>query len=111
MTARPMPSKSAKVLPWLLLGLLAAGPAFAHQPMTHDCVTPVRPVDDQNDEHWHRFLAEIDAFQACITAAADRHQAASEAHIRAAHAAVNDWNDFVHNSLNAPEDFPWPPED
>ena len=94
-----------------LLMMLAGAPALAHEPMTHDCITPVRPADDQNDEHWRRFLADIDDFQACITEAADRHQAASEAHIRAAHAAVNDWNDFVHHSLNAPEDFPWPPED
>ena len=101
----------AGLLAATLLGALAAVPAVAHEPMTHDCVTPIRPADDQNDENWQRFLADIDTFQACITAAADRHQAASKAHIRAAHAAVDDWNDFVHRSLNAPEDFPWPPQD
>ena len=77
--------------------------------MTIDCVAPVRPADDQNDELWHRFLTEIDEFQACITAAADRHQAWADEHQQAAFAAVDAWNDFVRTSLNAPEDFPWPP--
>jgi hypothetical protein len=85
--------------------------ALAHQPMEHDCVAPVRPENDQDDVAWHRFLEEIDAFQSCVTAHADRHQAASEAHQRAAFAAVDAWNDFVRSSLNAPEDFPWPPEE
>lgn len=93
----------------VLAGLIWMTPAIAHEPMAHECQPPVRPVDDQNDAHWQQFLAEIDAFQDCVTAAADRHQAASEAHQRAAFAAVDAWNDFVHNSLNAPEDFPWPP--
>lgn len=91
--------------------LLVSFPAPAHEPMGHDCVAPVRPADDQNDELWRRFLAGIDAFQSCITAAADRHQAASDAHQQAAFAAVDAWNDFVRTSLNAPEDFPWPPEE
>lgn len=95
----------------LLLMLTAAPPARSHEQMTIDCVAPVRPLDDQNDERWHRFLAEIDAFQTCITKAADRHQAWADEHQRAAFAAVDAWNDFVRTSLNAPEDFPWPPEE
>jgi hypothetical protein len=79
--------------------------------MAHDCVVPVRPANDQDDQLWTQFLADIDVFQRCVTAAADRHQAASDAHQKAAFAAVDAWNDFVHTSLNAPEDFPWPPEE
>jgi hypothetical protein len=94
-----------------LAGTAGAVPALAHEPMAHGCVAPTRPDDDQNDVLWAAFLEEIDVFQSCITAAADRHQAASEAHQRAAFAAVDAWNDFVRTSLNAPEDFPWPPED
>lgn len=96
-----------------LLALLLPGsmPGLAHDPMRHDCVAPQRPQDDQNDVLWAEFLARIDEFQACVTAAADRHQAASDAHQRAAFAAVDAWNDFVRTSLNAPEDFPWPPEE
>lgn len=93
-----------------LLALLAVPiPVWCHEPMAIDCVAPVRPADDQNDELWHRFLAEIDAFQSCITRSADRHQAWADEHQRAAFAAVDAWNDFVRTSLNAPEDFPWPP--
>jgi hypothetical protein len=102
--------KTSLALLSLTLLWLAQG-ALAHEPMLHDCVAPVRPVDDQDDLLWNRFLDEIDVFQACVTRAADRHQAASDAHQRAAFAAVDAWNDFVRTSLNAPEDFPWPPEE
>lgn len=85
--------------------------AQAHLPMEHACVAPLRPANDQDDVLWNAFLAEIDAFQGCVTTEADRHQAASDAHQRAAFAAVDAWNDFVRDSLNAPEDFPWPPEE
>ena len=95
----------------LALTIVSWVPAHAHEPMTHDCVAPERPADDQDDVLWADFLARIDEFQTCITAVADRHQAASDEHQRAAFAAVDAWNDFVRTSLNAPEDFPWPPED
>lgn len=86
-------------------------PVFAHTPMIHDCSAPVRPTDDQDDLRWSRFLEEISAFQNCVTREADRHQAAAQAHQQAAMAAVDAWNEFVRTSLNAPEDFPWPPEE
>jgi hypothetical protein len=95
----------------LSVSSLCALPGHGHEPMTHSCVAPERPVDDQDDVLWAQFLAEIDTFQACISSAADRHQAAADAHQRAAFEAVDAWNDFVRTSLNAPEDFPWPPED
>jgi hypothetical protein len=38
-----------------------------------------------------------------------RHEAAARAHQAQARAAVDLWNTFVKTSLNAPEDFPWPP--
>ena len=90
------------------LAALSGLPAFGHPPMVHDCVAPVRPEDDQNDDLWQQFLGEIDTFQSCITLEADRHQAAADAHRQAAMDAVDDWNRFVRDSLNAPEDFPWP---
>ena len=98
-----------RAFPIVALGLCLAVPLAAHEPMRHDCVAPVRPVDDQNDRLWSAFLGEIDAFQSCVTAAADRHQAAADAHHQAAREAVDAWNRFVRTSLNAPEDFPWPP--
>lgn len=82
----------------------------AHQPRQFDCAAPTRPADDQNDESWQKFLDEIDFFQACINATVERHQAASREHQEAARSTVNAWNRFVQQSLNAPEDFPWPPE-
>ena len=77
--------------------------------MQHDCVAPIRPADDQNDALWQTFLTEIDEFQACVNASTQRHQSASLEHQAAARATVESWNQFVKSSLNAPEDFPWPP--
>ena len=96
----------------LLLTFLVAfpGDAGAHAPMTDDCVAPVRPADDQDDAQWRAFLKAIDAFQACVTAESERHLAAADDHNAAAREVVETWNVFVRESLNAPEDFPWPPE-
>jgi hypothetical protein len=96
-------------LTWLICGL--ALPAIAHHPMQHACVAPIRPADDQNDVLWQTFLAEIDEFQACVNAGTQRHQTASREHQDAARATVDLWNRFVKTSLNAPEDFPWPPQE
>lgn len=93
-----------------LLLCLGCASALAHEDMVFQCTAPVRPADDQNDELWQKFLAEIDTFQSCVTDYADRQQAAADEHQRAAFAAVDAWNEFVRTSLNAPEDFPWPPE-
>lgn len=89
--------------------------ASAHQPLIHqltqnECIAPTRPADDQNDVLWQKFLDEIDAFQACINTNVERHQAASREHQKAAHVSVDSWNQFVQQSLNVPEDFPWPPQ-
>ncbi len=96
---------------WLFIVMLMMWmpPAFAHEPMAHDCSVPVRPVDDSNDVLWAGFLTEIDEFQACVNTAMQRHEAAAREHQAQARAAVELWNTFVTTSLNAPEDFPWPP--
>ncbi len=84
--------------------------ASAHQPMQNDCIPPTRPADEQNDVLWQEFLADIDTFQACINANVERHQSATSEHQEAARLTVERWNQFVQQSLNAPEDFPWPPD-
>jgi cell pole-organizing protein PopZ len=96
---------------FFLFALLMIGlPVLAHEPMAHDCAAPIRPVDDSNDQHWQAFLQQIDEFQACVNNAVQRHQAAAKDHQQQAQAVVQLWNTFVQTSLNAPEDFPWPPE-
>lgn len=89
----------------------AAGLVWAHDPMDHDCQAPIRPVDEHNDVLWNRFLAEIDGFRACVNRKKEWHEAKVLEHNQAARQVVEEWNTFVHGSLNAPEDFPWPPED
>ena len=44
---------------------------------------------------------------AATEAAAENNEAADR-HRTAANAATEEWNAFVHGSLNVPEDFPWP---
>ncbi|NKC01496.1 MAG: hypothetical protein GKR90_23765 [Pseudomonadales bacterium] len=97
----------------LLLAFCHAHGATAepHEERPFECVAPVRPEDDQNDALWQRFLAEIDAFRNCVNQDMQWHQAASVAHQARARAAVEAWNAFVTSSLNAPEDFPFPPEE
>ena len=92
-----------------LIFMMLVVPVYAHEPMAHGCAAPVRPIDDSNDQHWAAFLARIDEFQACVNASMQRHEAAARAHQAQARAAVDLWNTFVTTSLNAPEDFPWPP--
>lgn len=105
--AGPRCRAAAAALVWL-----AAAGAYAHSPApAHGCEPPTRPADDQNDLLWQRFLADVDAFRACISDYAERNHAAAETHREAANAATLEWNRFVRSDLNVPEDFPWPPQE
>lgn len=95
----------------IFIGNPGMGFAEPHTHRPHHCEAPVRPIDDQNDVLWQRFLAEIESFQACVNTEMAWHQAAARDHQAKARAVVEIWNQFVTGSLNAPEDFPWPPED
>ena len=90
--------------------LLASTSLAAHEPMRHACDAPERPVNDSNDELWQQFVSDIDAFRDCVNDKMQWHQSAANIHEENARQVVNVWNDFVQTSLNAPEDFPWPPE-
>jgi hypothetical protein len=94
----------------LSIACAIAAPAFAHTLQPYECEAPSRPVDDQDDVLWQRFLVEIDEFQACVSADAESHQVASLAHQEAARSAVDSWNRFVKTNLNVPEDFPFDPD-
>ena len=93
------------------LAFAAMSPVQAHEPMEHACEAPVRPADETNDRLWNAFLDEIDAFRDCVNVAKEQHEHAVRAHQASARHAVEAWNEFVRTSLNAPEDFPWPPEE
>jgi hypothetical protein len=92
----------------MLLTWASSGLAHTSGP-EHGCVAPQRPVDDQDDVRWQRFLAAVDEFRSCISAYAAANHAAAETHRQSANAAVLEWNEFVRARLNVPEDFPWPP--
>ena len=98
-----------KLIALVLLSL--SGAASAHEPMDHACTSPERPLDDQNDVAWQTFMNEIDNFRDCINDKMAWHQAAADKHNNNARQVVTVWNEFVQTSLNAPEDYPWPPED
>lgn len=74
------------------------------------CIAPERPGEDVPEAVWQRFLADVDAYRACISSYVESNNAASDAHRTAANRATLAWNEFVRTSLNAPEDYPWPPE-
>ena len=94
----------------LLLVLNITQACLAHELAPADCNAPIRPVDDQNDLLWQAFLNEIDVFRDCVTQQMAWHEQSAKRHQAEARDAVEDWNAFVRDSLNAPEDFPWPPE-
>ena len=95
-----------------LAAIAVVAPVGAHSPAAaHGCTAPTRPANDQDDLLWQRFLDDVDAFRACISAYADANHRASEVHREAANAATVDWNRFVRAELNVPEDYPWPPEE
>ena len=95
----------------LAVWALVLGPdATAHTPAPdHGCVIPQRPLDDQDDVRWAAYLAAVDGYRACINQFAQSNRAASTHHNAAANAAIAEWNAFVADQLNVPEDFPWPP--
>jgi len=74
------------------------------------CAQPVRPANDHDDARWNAYLAAVDGFRECISEFAEANRTAAGLHNDAANEAVNQWNIFVKEQLNVPEDFPWPPE-
>lgn len=91
--------------------LILASAAAAHKPVpAHGCVSPERPPDDVDEATWRRFLDDVDGYRDCISNFVGSNYAASDAHRDAANAATLEWNAFVRDSLNVPEDFPWQPE-
>lgn len=94
----------------LILSLLWSGFTLGHDTRpAHGCLAPERPPDDQDDARWNSYLAAVDGFRSCINDFAAANRQASTQHIEAANGAVADWNGFVKDQLNVPEDFPWPP--
>jgi hypothetical protein len=97
----------------LVVCLLIFVPALASADLpvpAHGCLAPVRPADDVDERVWNGFLAGVDAYRDCISDFVSANQAAADSHAAAAHAATEAWNIYVRDSLNVPEDFPWPPE-
>ena len=101
-------SRRVAVCVLALAPLLAA--AHPARPVP-DCAEPVRPADKKDAVVWNRFVDQVDVYRSCMNAFIQDNHAAAERHRAAANAATEQWNAFVHGSLNVPEDFPWPPED
>ncbi len=94
----------------IVFAALLPGLAFAHdQQPTHACLQPTRPADKNDAAVWNRFVDRVDAYRACMSAFIQQNNEAADRHRAAANAATEEWNAFVHQSLNVPEDFPWPP--
>ncbi len=93
----------------LAVALLIPAVVLAHTPQpTHPCTQPVRPPDKNDVDVWNRFADQVDAYRACMSQFITQNNEAADRHRAAANAATEEWNAFVHSSLNVPEDFPWP---
>jgi hypothetical protein len=105
---RTIPKSIAVLL--LSIASLAARPGFgAEEPLQPRCIEPVRPPDKTDSVAWNRFVDQVDVYRSCMNAFITENHAAADRHRAAANAATETWNQFVHSSLNVPEDFPWPP--
>ena len=87
---------------------LVSSDLLAHPLSLKTCEAPTRPQDEQDNVLWQTFLDDIDSFRACARAHMVWHQDAVVEHQQSAKLAVEQWNIFVRDSLNAPEDFPFP---
>ena len=96
-----------------VLSIACPGAALAHEPAhlgDPSCIPPTRPSDNVSAQLWQRFLDDVDRFRACTQQSMEQHQAEARNHQKAAKTAAAAWNDFVRDSLNAPEDFPHEPD-
>jgi len=95
----------------LMAAALVAPPSLAdaEPPLHPACVQPVRPPDKSDSVAWNRFVDRVDVYRSCMNAFITESHAAADRYRAAANAATEAWNEFVHSSLNVPEDFPWPP--
>lgn len=99
--------------PRTLLAIVALIPvlAFGHaEPPSHGCIQPTRPPDKTDSVVWNHFIDLVDDYRSCMSGFIAENHEAAEHHRAAANAATAEWNAFVHNSLNVPEDFPLPPD-
>ena len=83
-------------------------PGALQEPRSANCIAPIRPLDDQDDERWQNFLMRVDQFRDCVNRRVQWHQNAATMHSDRARQTALRWNDFVQSSLNAPADFPHP---
>ena len=92
-----------------LAGLVASPGSGADGPLQPDCAQPVRPPDKTDTVVWNHFVDQVGVYRSCMNAFITANHAAADRYRAAANAATEEWNEFVHSSLNVPEDFPWPP--
>ncbi len=74
-----------------------------------ECQLPERRSQADREQMWDEFMMQTDAYRDCMNRYIRYHHAASNAHRAAANAATEQWNQFVRDSMNVPQDFPWPP--
>jgi len=87
---------------------VAGDPLAAHGEALAECRAPLRPPDDVADARWQAFLDQVDRYRDCIDRRVAAEQAAASAHDARARQAAEAWSRFVRDSLNAPQDYPWP---
>ena len=104
-----MGSTNVRGLLLVVAALVSQSAVAAAVPASPTCVQPVRPPDKSDSVAWNRFVDQVDAYRSCMNAFIVENHAAADRYRAAANAATEEWNDFVHRSLNVPEDFPWPP--
>ena len=87
---------------FILMFAATSWPAMADQfTESHFCTQPVKPVDFDDNNDVDMFNDAVAAYKQCISAFADEHNRAADAHRSAASEAIDEWNRFINdNNLN-----------
>ena len=78
----------------LLLGFITT--AFSHSfTPSNSCSKPYKPYKFNSEYEVNLFNNGVTSYKNCITDFIEQQQRESETHLRAAKAAIDEWNDFV----------------
>ena len=87
--------------------LLAVPLGQAHSPRpVPACEAPIRPPDKKAVERWNQYVDALGGYRSCLNGFIEANHAAADHHRAAANDATRQWNNYVRDNLNVPEDFP-----
>ena len=66
----------------------------------HSCSKPIKPYQFQSEWQYQSFVDDVTRYRRCIESFVQEQRDAAQRHLKAADAAVDEWNRFVRFELN-----------